>query len=53
MQRRRDRADREAELEAERDVDQDAGHRQHRRQQPLLPQLLADDGTDDLGADDF
>ena len=53
MQRRRDGADGEAELEPQRDVDQDAAQREDRRQDPLLLQLLADDRTDDLGPDDL
>ena len=44
-------ADRERELEAQRDIDQDAAHRQHRRPDPLAPQLLADDGTHDRRLD--
>ena len=50
VQRRDDGADREAQLEPQRDVGQDAGQRQHRRQDALPPQLLADHRADDLGA---
>ena len=53
MQRRGDGADGEADLEPQRDIDQDAGQREHGRQDALALQLLADDGADDLGADDL
>ena len=53
VQRRRDGADRKADLESERDVDQDAGEREDGRQRALPLELLADDRPDDLPADDL
>ena len=53
VQRRRDGSDREADLESQGDVGQDAREREDRRQDPLALELLADDRPDDLGADDL
>ena len=50
MNRRDDRADREAELKPERDVQQDADERQDRREHALASQILPDGRPDDLGA---
>ena len=48
MQRRGDRADGKAQLESQRDVDQDARERQDGGENALPAQLLADDRPDDL-----
>ena len=51
VERRGDRAEREADTETERHPGRDADHREQRRVNPPSPELGADHRTDDLGAD--